>query len=68
MPGRIWDRSYFRLRLSADSVSRRAKPLLLLALLLLALAAIWVAGGFLWPRPQFDRPGTPWNGRTPVER
>jgi hypothetical protein len=25
-----------------------------------AIALIWIAGGFLWPRPQFDRPGTPW--------
>lgn len=36
---------------------------LLWALLALAvLAILWVAGGFLWPRPQFDRPGTPWGG------
>jgi hypothetical protein len=39
-----------------------------IALLVVALAAatviVWLAGGFLWPRPQFDRPGTPWSGDT----
>jgi hypothetical protein len=33
-----------------------------------AIALIWVAGGFLWPRPQFDRPGTPWSTDTLTER
>ncbi|HET6639499.1 MAG TPA: hypothetical protein VFH82_12055 [Gemmatimonadota bacterium] len=49
-------------------MNRGAKPLLILALLLVVLAAIWVAGGFLWPRPQFDRPGTPWEGERPADQ
>lgn len=43
-------------------MSRLPRSLLWTLLALAALAVLWVAGGFLWPRPQFDRPGTPWGG------
>ncbi|HEU4464008.1 MAG TPA: hypothetical protein VFS53_03085 [Gemmatimonadota bacterium] len=43
-------------------VSRLARNLLWTLLAVAVLVAIWVAGGFLWPRPQFDRPGAPWGG------
>jgi len=40
---------------------RRSTKIALLALALVtATVIVWLAGGFLWPRPQFDRPGTPW--------
>lgn len=42
-------------------MTRRAKATLLVLALLVATAIVWLAGGFLWPRPQFDRPGTPWS-------
>jgi hypothetical protein len=40
-------------------VSRRSGILLLVIVALVAVG-IWVFGGFLWPRPQFQRPGAPW--------
>jgi len=49
-------------------VSRLARNFLWTLLLVAFLVAIWVAGGFLWPRPQFDRPGTPWSGETLAEK
>ncbi|CAN5890917.1 hypothetical protein BH20GEM1_BH20GEM1_05180 [soil metagenome] len=46
-------------------MTRRAKTALLVLALIAATAIIWIAGGFLWPRPQFDRPGAPWSGDSP---
>ncbi|MGH7566028.1 MAG: hypothetical protein ACREK2_04275 [Gemmatimonadota bacterium] len=43
---------------------RTAKIALLVLVLAAATVIVWLAGGFLWPRPQFDRPGTPWAGDT----
>jgi hypothetical protein len=43
-------------------VSRLARRLVWIAVALALLVAVWVAGGFLWPRPQFDREGVPWGG------
>ncbi|HET7693863.1 MAG TPA: hypothetical protein VFM44_12315 [Gemmatimonadota bacterium] len=45
-------------------MSRLARSLLWTLVALAILAVIWVAGGFLWPRPQFDRPGVPWRSDT----
>ena len=41
-------------------MGRSTKIALLVIALAVALLAVWLAGGFLWPRPQFDRPGVPW--------
>ena len=42
-------------------MTRTTKAALFVAVLLAATAIVWIAGGFLWPRPQFDRPGAPWS-------
>lgn len=42
-------------------MTRRTKGLFLGLVALAVALAIWVFGGFLWPRPQFERPGTPWS-------
>ena len=40
---------------------RRPIRLAILSVALLAAAvAVWVLGGFLWPRPQFENRGAPW--------
>ena len=39
---------------------RPARIGLLVLVLTAAVVVVWLAGGFLWPRPQFERPGTPW--------
>jgi hypothetical protein len=40
-----------------------------LALFAIALAgaavAVWILGGFLWPRPQFENRGAPWIADSP---
>ena len=41
---------------------RTARIALFVLVLMAATVIVWLAGGFLWPRPQFDRPGTPWSG------
>ena len=46
-------------------MTRRSKTLLVLVALA-AVLAVWVFGGFLWPRPQFRRPGTPWSADSAV--
>ena len=47
-------------------MSRRTTILLLVALVMLSALAVWVFGGFLWPRPQFERPGAPWTADSTV--
>jgi hypothetical protein len=40
---------------------RRPLRLALLTIALVgAAAAVWILGGFLWPRPQFQNRGAPW--------
>ncbi len=48
-------------------MGRRRRWIVGLALLAVAAAVTVIAGGFLWPRPQFS--GGPWSGeeRTPVD-
>ena len=40
---------------------RRPIRIVLIAIALVGAAvAVWILGGFLWPRPQFENRGAPW--------
>jgi len=45
-------------------MTRRTKTILLVIFALAAALAVWILGGFLWPRPQFQRPDAPWSADT----
>jgi hypothetical protein len=46
---------------------RRPVRLALLAIALVgAVLAVWILGGVLWPRPQFENRGAPWMADSPA--
>ena len=45
-------------------MSRRIRIAFLAIAIIAATVAVWVLGGFLWPRPQFENRGAPWIGDT----
>jgi hypothetical protein len=41
---------------------RHVRLAFLAIVLIAATVAVWILGGFLWPRPQFENRGAPWVG------